>query len=293
MSGSAARMKVGVLLFGIPYDRIAVMARRAEQLGVDSLWVPEHLVLPVRFRSRYPYSADGTPPVPPDMPFLDPLITLTQIAAATSTVRIGTNIYLLALRHPLETARRVMTLDLLSGGRVILGVGTGWLAEEFEASGVDFATRGARSSECIEALHTLWTAEEPEFHGRFFSFGPVRFEPKPLQKPHPPIIVAGDAPSALRRAVRLADGWCGLGHTPDSAAPQVAALRTLLAASDRARDSFEIMVSFGNTALTRDDVQRYAAAGVDHIIVLPWDRAEDAEAQLEQLAARLQLQPVR
>lgn len=290
MIGSGAGMKVGVLLFGIPYDRIAAMARRAEQLGVDSLWVPEHLVFPVQFRSRYPYSADGTPPVPADMPFLDPLITLTQIAAATSSVRIGTNIYLLALRHPLETARRVMTLDLFSGGRVTLGVGTGWLAEEFEASGVDFATRGPRTSECIEVLHTLWTAQEPEFHGRFFSFGPVRFEPKPVQKPHPPIIVAGDAPAALRRAVRLADGWCGLGHTPDSAAPQVAALRALLAASGRARDSFEIMVSFGNTALTCDDVRRYAAAGVDHIIVLPWERAEDADDKLEQLAARLQLQ---
>lgn len=286
-------MKVGVLLFGLPHDRFAAVARRAEQLGVESVWVPEHLVLPVQIRSRYPYSADGVPPVPPDTPFLDPLVTLAQIAAATSTVRIGTNIYLLALRHPLETARRVMTLDLLSGGRVILGVGTGWLAEEFGAAGIDFATRGARTSECIEALRTIWTANEPEFHGRFFSFGPVRFEPKPLQKPHPPIIVAGDSRAALRRAVRLGDGWCGLGHTPDTAAPQVAALRDLLAASGRDPASFEIMVSFGSTSLTRDDVQAYGAAGVHRIIVLPWMQGGEAEDQLEQLAERLQLEPPR
>jgi probable F420-dependent oxidoreductase len=227
------------------------------------------------------------------MPFLDPLITLAQIAAATSTVRIGTNIYLLALRHPLETARRVMTLDLFSGGRVTLGVGTGWLAEEFEACGIDFATRGLRTAECIQAVRTIWTADEPEFHGRFFSFGPVRFEPKPLQQPHPPIIVAGDSPVALKRAVRLADGWCGLGHTPESATPQAAAVRALLAASGRDRASFETMASFGSTTLTPADVQRYARAGIDHIVVLPWERAEDADEQLEQLAARLELPGVR
>ncbi len=280
-------MKVGVLLFALRPAQLAPMARRAEQLGLDSVWVPEHLVLPARFRSRYPYSADGTPPLPVDMPLVDPLIALTQVAAATSTIRIGTNVYLLPLHEPLLAARQVGTLDVLSGGRVTLGVGVGWLAEEYEAAGVDFATRGTRLSESIAVLRRLWTEHEPEHRGRFFSFGPLRFEPKPVQRPGPPIVVAGDSPVALRRAARLGDGWCGLGHTPESAAPQVAALLPLLAEYGRRREDFEIMASFGSETLSRGDLRRYEDAGLDHVIVLPWTEPDGAEERLEQLGERL------
>jgi probable F420-dependent oxidoreductase len=276
-------MKIGVPFFRLRFEQMAAVARRAEDLGFESVWLPEHLVLPARFTSRYPYSSDGVPPIRPDAPHLDPLILLTHIAAATSKIRLGTNIYLLPLRHPLATARAVMSLDVVSAGRVTLGVGVGWLAEEFQAAGIDFRTRGARTRECVRALKALWTESEPEFHGRFFDFGPVKFEPKPVQKPHPPIVFGGESEAALRRAADLGDGWYGVGHSPASAAGQAEKLRGLLA-ERRPGAPFELTVSHAGPSLGRDDVDRYAEAGIDRVVVLPWRRGREAEAELGRLA---------
>src|SRR5207249_1938313 len=228
------------------------------------VWVPEHLVLPTRITSRYPYAPDGIPPFSPDAPHLDPLVLLTHVAAATARIRLGTSVYLLPLRHPLVTARLALSLDVLSGGRLTLGVGVGWLAEEFQAAGIDFQTRAARTRECVRALRTLWTETEPEFHGRFFSFGPLRFEPKPVQQPHPPIVFGGETEAALRRAAALGDGWYGVGHTPESAAVQATKLRALLAAAGRGAAPFELTVSpAGSRALGagREPRGRRARAG--------------------------------
>jgi probable F420-dependent oxidoreductase len=277
-------MKVGIPLFRLSHHRMAEVARRAEALGFESVWVPEHLVFPTRITSRYPYSPDGVPPVRVDSPHLDPLVLLTHIAAATRTIRLGTNIYLLPLRHPLLTARLAMSVDVLSGGRLTLGIGVGWLAEEFQAVDVDFRTRAARTRECVRALKALWTEAEPKFHGRFFSFGPVKFEPKPVQRPHPPLVFGGESEAALRRAAALGDGWYGVGHTPASAASQVQRLRTELAAAGRGDTPFEITVSHAAPALDRDELARYADAGVDRVVVLPWRRGREAEAELERLA---------
>jgi probable F420-dependent oxidoreductase len=277
-------MKLGIPLFRLSHHRMAEVARRAEALGFESVWVPEHLVFPTVIASRYPYSSDGVPPVRVDAPHLDPLVLLTHIAAATRTIRLGTNIYLLPLRHPLLTARLAMSVDVLSGGRLTLGIGVGWLAEEFQAVDVDFRTRGARTRECVRALKVLWTEPEPQFHGRFFSFGPVKFEPKPVQEPHPPLVFGGESEAALRRAVALGDGWYGVGHTPASAGAQVKRLRTALAAAGRSDAPFEMTVSHAAAALDRDDVARYADAGVDRVVVLPWRRGREAEAELERLA---------
>ncbi|MGH7860306.1 MAG: LLM class F420-dependent oxidoreductase [Candidatus Binatia bacterium] len=282
-------MKIGIPLFRIRPEQMAPLASRAEALGYDSVWVPEHLVFPTAFRSAYPYSADGVPPIRPDSPLLDPLIVLAHLAATTSTIRLGTNIYLLALRHPLGAARMVSTLDVLSGGRVSLGVGVGWLAEEFEAAGVDFATRAARTRECLRALRVLWTEDEPQFHGRFFDFGPVRFEPKPVQKPHPPLVLGGETAAALRRAAALGDGWYGVGHTPETAAARVATLRRLLAEAGRESAPFEITVSHGGEMPTPEMLERYVAAGVDRIVVLAWSRGGEAEEGIARLADRLGL----
>lgn len=280
-------MKFGVPLFRIRPEEIAHVAQRAEALGFESVWVPEHVVFPTRIASRYPYTADGIPPITPDAPHLDPLILLTHIAAATRTIRLGTNVYLLPLRHPILIARAVVSLDVLSGGRVSLGVGVGWLEEEFAAVGVDFATRGARARECARALKILWTEREPTFAGRHFEFGPVFFEPKPVQKPHPPLLFGGESDTALRRAATLGDGWYGVGHTPASAATQVQKLRDLLAERGRERVPFECTVSHGGPTLSRDDAARYAEAGVDRVVVLPWRRGREAEERLAQVAETL------
>jgi probable F420-dependent oxidoreductase len=277
-------MKIGVPLFRIRPEQAQAVARRAEALGFESVWVPEHVVFPPRFESRYPYAADGIPPITPESPLLDPLLLLTHVAAATSTIRLGTNIYLVPLRHPLLTARTAVTLDVLSGGRLTLGVGVGWLEGEFEAMGVDFRTRGARCREYVRALRTLWTEPEPEFHGRYVSFGPVKFEPKPIQKPSIPILLGGETDAALARAAAVGDGWYGAGHTPETARTQVQKLRALLDQAGRAAVPFEITASHKPPTLTRDDVRRYADAGVQRIAVVPWQRGREAEEALGRVA---------
>lgn len=279
-------MRIGIPLFMLRPEQMAAVAARAEALGFESVWVAEHLVFPVAIRSRYPYAAEGVPPVNPATPLLDPLLVLMQVAARTERIRLGTNVYILPLRHPIAVARMVATLDVLSGGRVSFGVGLGWLEEEFAAVGIEFATRGARTRESIRALRALWTEEAPSFDGRHVSFPPVRFEPKPVQRPHPPILVGGESEAALRRAAVLGDGWYGVGHTPDTAAAQVRRLQALRAEAGRDAMPFDCTVSHKG-ALTADDVRRYAGAGVTRVVSLPWRRAREADEALGHLADRV------
>jgi probable F420-dependent oxidoreductase len=277
-------VKIGIPLFRLRPESMTDVAVRAEALGFESIWVPEHLVFPVEIRSRYPYTADGVPPISPDASHFDPLLLLTHVAARTSCIRLGTNVYILPLRHPIAVARLLVSLDALSGGRLTFGIGAGWLAEEFEAVGIDFTTRGARLRECVRALKVLLIEPAPEFHGKFFSFGPVRLEPKPIQRPHPPLVFGGESDTALKRAAALGDGWYGVGHTPSSAAQQVSSLRTLLADAGRPERSFEITVSHAGGALTPDDLHRYEDVGVDRVVTLPWSRGREAEVAMSRLA---------
>ena len=279
-------MHVGVPLFMLRPEQMADVAVRAEALGFESVWVAEHLVFPSTIQSRYPYAAEGVPPINPATPLLDPLLVLMQVAARTQRIRLGTNVYILPLRHPIAVARMVTTLDVLSGGRVSFGVGLGWLAEEFDAVGLDFATRAARGREAIRALRALWTEEEPSFHGRTVQFGPVRFEPKPAQRPHPPILVGGESGAALKRAAELGDGWYGVGHTPQTAAGQVARLREYLDAAGRAGVPFDYTLSHKGE-LSRDDLKRYAEIGITRVVSLPWRRAREADEALGRLAERV------
>jgi probable F420-dependent oxidoreductase len=279
-------MQIGVPLFMLRPEHMATVAQQAERLGFESVWVAEHLVFPTVIRSRYPYSAEGVPPINPATPLLDPLLVLMQVAARTERIRLGTNVYVLPLRHPIAVARMAMTLDVLSNGRLLFGVGLGWLEEEFAAVGIDFASRGGRTREYVRAIRALWTDAEPSFHGRYVAFGPLKFEPKPVQQPHPPIVFGGESAAALKRAAALGDGWYGVGHSPQSAGVQTARLRALLDESGRAGDPFEVTVSHAGE-LTRDDVERYADAGVHRVVSLPWRRGRDAAEGLARLAERV------
>jgi probable F420-dependent oxidoreductase len=281
------QVHIGVPLFMLRPEQMTPVAQRAEALGFESVWVAEHLVFPTQIRSRYPYSAEGVPPINPATPLLDPLLVLMQVAARTERIRLGTNVYILPLRHPLAVARMALTLDVLSAGRLSFGIGIGWLEEEFQAAGVDFATRAGRTRESVRALRALWTESEPAFTGRYVSFPAVKFEPKPVQKPHPPIIFGGESEPALRRAAALGDGWYGVGHTPASAGQQVARLRALLDAAGRAAVPFEMTVSHGGGELTAEDVARYAEVGVHRVVSLPWRRSREAAEGLEKLAERV------
>jgi probable F420-dependent oxidoreductase len=264
-------------------DRMAELAARAEQLGYESVFVPDHLALPVRLASAYPGTSDGSFPYPRDTPLYDPWLVLMQIARATSSIKLGTAIYLLALRHPIAAARAITTLDVLSGGRALLGIGVGWCAEEFRALGIDPRTRGARTDEAIEALRRLWTEPEPEFHGKHFDFDAIYFTPRPASAPHPPILVGGDSAPALRRAARLGDGWMsgGVAENVDEIAQRMQQLRALRAEYGSTRP-FSITVLDASPDAAA--LARMAELGVDRVVVMPWASNRDAPAAIEAFA---------
>ena len=259
-------------------------AREAEALGFESIWMSEHLVLPTTMRGQL-IPGEEHPPIPASLPILEPVSVLTHIAAVTERVKLGTFVYLLAIRHPFVGARAFATLDVVSNGRALAGVGVGWLETEWEAAGMDPRTRGRRLDESIDVTRRLWTEETVEHHGEFYDFDPVMFEPKPVQKPHPPIIVGGESERALRRAARFGDGWIGVEHTPESAAKQVARLSELRVEHGRAADPLEITVA--GVVRSPDDVAAWSQAGVDRVIVAPWKKSDEAVAGLRRFADRV------
>ena len=258
------------------------VAREADRVGFESLWLSEHLVIPVAMAGS-PFAGETHPPVPPETPVYDAAAYLAHLAALTERVRLGTYVYLLGIRHPFISARAFATLDLVSGGRAVLGVGSGWLASEWEAVGLDPATRGARLDEAIGVCRRLWVEPVIEHHGTHFDFAPVAFEPKPLQQPVP-IHVGGESARALRRAAQLGDGWLGMRHTPESAAARVAELRTLLDAAGRPASALEITVS--GACESRADRLAWERAGVDRLIVSPWRRSAEAVGAITTFAGR-------
>src|SRR5436853_1324641 len=204
-------MKFGLMYanagpFAFP-DNLAHLARSAEDVGIESLWAVEHVVIPVGYRSVYPYSPSGKIPGPENIPLLDPLLALTFAAAVTKKLRLATGIVILPQRHPLYVAKEVATLDVLSNGRVIFGIGVGWLQEEFDALGIPFAERAGRTAEMVRAIRSLWKDEAEPFHGKFHHWEKLESHPKPVQKPGVPIVVGGHTELAARRAARYGDGF--------------------------------------------------------------------------------------
>ena len=172
-------------------ENLRTLAQRAESLGFDSVWVSDHIILPRKVDSFYPYAADGVATFRPDEDYYDPLATLNFLAGCTQKIRLGTHVLILPYRNPVVTAKMLSTLDVLSGGRVILGAGVGWMEEEFQALGLDtYAQRGAVTDEYIQLFKELWTKDEPEFQGEHYQLSGMGFMPKPVQKPHPPIVRA-------------------------------------------------------------------------------------------------------
>ncbi|TML38488.1 MAG: TIGR03619 family F420-dependent LLM class oxidoreductase [Actinobacteria bacterium] len=262
-------MKFGMALFGISPRHYGEAARVAEENGFESVWIPEHLVFPADMPPTYPYTESGLPAVNPGTALYDPWVVLGYLAHATESIRLGTEVYILPLRHPIATARSVLTVDRLSGGRVTVGVGVGWLEPEFEVVGQSFHDRGRRTDEIIPLLRRLWTEETVSHAGDHYSFGPVRFEPKPVQKPCPPVEVGGATPAALRRAGCLGDGWIEIG------ARHIDVLQQMLAVVDKHRRDagrdklpFEVTTTSG-LARDRTSVRRCRDIGVTRIIAAP------------------------
>jgi probable F420-dependent oxidoreductase len=265
---SAGRVKFGLALFGVSPRFYAAIARSAEQNGFESVWMPEHLVLPAQMPPSYPYSASGYPPISPDTPLYDPWVVLGYVAHATDSIRLATNVFILPLRHPLSVARSVVTVDRLSNGRVTLGVGVGWLEEEFVAVGQSFRRRGRRTDDMIPLLRRLWSDDVIEEHTAHFDFGPVKFQPKPRQ-PMIPIEVGGTTPAALRRAGRLGDGWIETGcETLEEAREKLEVVLAARVDAGRAERPFEVSFS-GRLGHDVDSAHRCEEAGATRIIATP------------------------
>jgi len=277
-------------------ETLGRLAREAEGLGVDSVWVSDHLVAPCATRSVYPY--DRRPDARPgDMGiierFFEPTVTLAYLAGQTRRVRLGVSAYVVPYRNPVVTAKQIATLDVLSAGRVVLAVGTGWLREEFEALGVPFAARGRRTEEYLAVCRALWRGGDAEFTGSCYRLPPVRTGPPPVQQPHPPLWIAGNSSAALERAARAGDGWHGIDLAPAELSPLVARLRERVAAHGREPETVTVSLRkgvlvgtdrsrplYGDADKLRRDLDAYRKAGLDYLVVgLRQARTADALSQ--------------
>ena len=283
-------MKIGYFAVGIGAtvepEILRAVAMAAERLGFATIWAPEHVVLLEEYASKYPYSS-GQFPGPANLPIADPFTTLAYVAAATSTIRLGTGICLVPEHNPLILAKTAATLDRLSGGRFILGAGVGWLAEEFGALGVPFEHRGARTREYIEVMRKLWTEQRSSHAGEFVQFTGVVSYPKPASEKGIPVWFGGESAAALRRVAEYGDGWLGFKVSPSEAAPKIRRIEELLRAGRRRRSDVTLAVSPYTEKITPDDLQRYRDAGADEVALLwrgrPRNEAEIV-AGLEELA---------
>ena len=263
-------------------DEILAVAEKADEAGADAVWVSDHIALPFQPTLPHPYSGKH---FKPETPILDPIATLAVVAGRTKRVKLGFGVLVVPYRHPLVNAKLVATIDVFSGGRVILGVGTGWMTEEFEATGADYANRRHVTDEYIRYLREVWTNDRPEFQGRFFKISGLSVWPKPLQKPTIPIWVGGTAPSAMRRAAALGDAWEAIGVKPADLPARIAEFRRLCA--EHGRDPAKVLIGIrgvpldvrprpdpspdrqpftGSPDQIVADARRYEVMGIGHIL---------------------------
>lgn len=261
----------------------ASTASKAEDLGFESIWYAEHPILPVHTSSPWPGSSDGKIPWT-YAHFADPYIALAQASGATSKIKLATGITLIPERNPLVLAKTVSTLDLFSKGRFMLGIGTGWLKEETEIMGGDFPHRWTQAKESLLALKELWTKEEAEFHGKYYDFPPVKMYPKPLQKPHPPILIGGMAKRVFSRIVEVGDGWLPNRVTPEEVQNGKSKIRSLCAESGRNPDGISITI-YGQSP-DKQLITDFINAGADSVVVSPkyYETEEEMTNELESIA---------
>ena len=284
-------------------------AQTSEALGFDAIWTSDHIVVPTNVQSFYPYHPEGQMPFVPSEPYWEPLVVLTYLAAVTQRVRLGTSVLILPYRNPIFMAKALATLDVLSQGRITLGVGVGWMEEEFKALGLDtYARRGAYSDECLRIFRTLWTEADPVFDGEFHQFANLKCEPKPVQAGGIPIWVGGHTPQAIRRAARLGDGWQPIVQRPPADLPpeelrvKIAALHELAEAHGRQPQSIALAlgaaVQFsdgpragyfrGSVAQIVEGIQQYQEIGVqDFRFDFPSASPEGTLQAMERFAAEV------
>ena len=271
-------------------EGLRTMATSAEDLGYEHMWLGDHIIMPNQISSAYPYTSDYGSPFDPSQPIPEPLAMLCYLAGCTSRIRMGPFVLIVPYREPIFTAKIISTLDNVSGGRLILGVGVGWMEEEFKTLGLDtFHQRGKVTDEYLRIYKELWTKDVPEFQGEYSKFSGIRFEPKPVQKPHPPIWVGGNTRAALRRAATLGDGWMPVGLQPhteleiEDMAKTITQLQDMTERAGRPRDAVDPVLAAsvkfdpprGGTRTTftgspeeiANDINLYQQVGVKHFVV--------------------------
>ncbi len=267
-------------LFGDPPNEWLRIVKRADELGYHAVWLSDHLITPMEYRSRYPYHESGRASYSPDTPLMDPWVAISHLAAVTTRIKLGTGVYILPLRNPFVTARAVATAHYLSGGRVLFGVGSGWMAEEFEAVGEDFSNRGRRMDEILDILTLLWSGKSVDHRGKFWRFQPVRFSPAPTSGI--PIIMGGESERALGRAAYRGDGWYGLSGLERSL-EIVRRLARLRDEAGRGDLPFQIWIRCLDEP-TVDNVRRHQDAGITRLAISLWPRqAITVDQKLEAL----------
>jgi len=282
-------MKFGMMFANVgPFvqpDEAAFFAKACEDAGLESLWTVEHVVVPSGYAPQYPYSADGRMPGPENSPIPDPLVWLGYVAAATRRIKLATGILILPQRHPAYVAKEVATLDVLSKGRVILGIGIGWLAEEFAALGIPFEERAARSEEACQALRTLWKPGANAFKGEYYAWDALESNPKPVQA-QVPIVVGGHAKGAARRAARVGDGFFPLKCEGGRLAELLSVMRE--ECGKVGRDASRIEITTASPGNDLDKIRRLEDQGVSRLAIGPpgFDR-ESIERGLGELADKV------
>jgi probable F420-dependent oxidoreductase len=283
-------MRVGLHALGIGTGArpqiIRAVAMAAEAGGFATLWAGEHVVLVDEPRSRYPYSADGRIAVPADADWLDPLLGLSYIAAVTSRIGLATGVLLLPEHNPVLVAKQAATLDVLSGGRLTLGVGIGWSAEEFAALGVPFARRGQRTADYVGAMRALWADDVTSFRGEFTRFDAIRVNPKPVHRRRIPVVVGGNSDAALRRVAAFGDGWYGFNLPSAAVAERLAALAGYCREHGRDPSALSTAVALSDGAPGL--LPELAESGLSELVVVeaPPADPDQATAWVADLAAR-------
>lgn len=284
-------MRLGLHALGIGAganrEVIDAVAAAAQSCGFATLWSGEHVVMVDRSASRYPYAADGRIAVPAVADWLDPMIGLSFVAAATQTIDIATGILLLPEHNPVLVAKQAATLDLLSGGRLTLGVGIGWSKEEFDALGIPFEGRGRRTAEYVAAMRTLWRDDVASFDGEFVSFDAVRVNPKPVRDRRIPVVLGGNSDAALRRVSEWGDGWYGFNLSGvDAVAERVGVLHRLC--EEAGRDIDELRLAVALQEVHPADLAALRDLGIDELVLVegPPEDPHAATGWIEALADR-------
>ena len=267
-------------------DYVHALGAAVEERGFYSLWAPEHVVLFDEYASKYPYTEDGRIGGGPDMGPLEPFVALSFLASATKRIRLGTGVLLVPQRNPVYTAKSVASLDWLSGGRVDLGVGVGWLREEFASLGVPWARRGERTRSYLNVMRALWCDEVSEYKDEFYELAACRQFPKPVQKPHPPVLFGGESDAALARVAEVGDGWYGFNLTPATARERIAQLTQRLARAGRKRSDVRVYATPSwREPMTPERLARFRDAGVEQaILTLPARSKDDLLRRLDAFA---------